>query len=71
VGDQVRQQDVLSAGQRIGGDADQPEQARDISLDLVTEQFGVAGVGRRLQRADDVDRNAGLRPRCVDREVGA
>ena len=69
VGDQVREQDVLAARQRIGGDADEAEQPGDVSLDLVADELGVAHVGRRLERADDVDRHAGSRSGRVDREV--
>ena len=50
--------------------ADQPEQPGDVALDLVADDLGVAGVGRDLQRADDVDRHTRLRPGRVDREVG-
>ena len=56
--DQVGQQDVLAARQRIGVDADEAEQAADEALDLVADDLGVAHVGRRLQRADDVQPDA-------------
>ncbi len=68
--DEVRQQDVLPARQRIGGDADQSEQAGDVPLDLVGDRLGIAHVGRYLQRPDDVQRHARLRAGRVDREVG-
>ena len=42
--DQVRQQDVLAARQRVGGDADQAEQPGDVPLDLVGDHLGVTGV---------------------------
>ena len=56
VEDEVRQQDVLAARQRIGLDADQAEQAGDEALDLVADDLGVGDIGGRLQRADDVER---------------
>ena len=52
--DEVGQQDVLAARQRVGVDADEAEQPGDEALDLVADDLGVADVGRRLQRADDV-----------------
>ena len=69
VGDQVREQDVLAARQRVGADADETEQPGDVALDLVADELGIARVGRHLERADDVDRDARSRPGRVDREV--
>ena len=66
--DQVGEQDVLAARQRVGVDADEAEQPRGVALDLVADHLEV--VRRRcLQRPDDVDRHARLRPGRVDREV--
>ena len=66
--DEIRQEDVLAARQRVGGDADEAEQAGDEPLDLVGDRLGVVGVGN-LQRADDVQLGAGARAGRVDREV--
>ena len=67
----LRQQDVLAARQRVGVDADQAQQPADEPVDLVADDLDVAHVGRRPQRADDVDADAAARARRVDREVGA
>ena len=48
---------------------DQAEQAGHEALDLVAHDLDVARVGRRLERADDVDRHAGRGARRVDREA--
>ena len=61
--DEVGQQDVLAAGQRVGVDADEAEQAGHVALDLVADDLGVVG-RRHLQRADDVERHARLRARA-------
>ena len=66
--DQVGQQDVLAAGQRVGVDADEAEQATDEAVDLVADRLGVAGVGRGGERADDVQPDPAARPRRVDRQ---
>ncbi len=47
--DQVRQQDVLATGERVGRDAHQSQQAGDVSLDLVGDRFGVGHVTRDLK----------------------
>ena len=66
--DEVGQQDVLPARQRVGGHPDEAEQAGNEALDLVGDRFGV--VGRRdLQRSDDVQLDARPRSGGVDREV--
>ena len=49
VHDQVAEQDVLAARQRIGIDADEAEQTAHEPLDLVADGLGVAHVGRRLR----------------------
>ena len=61
--DQVREQHVLPARERVGLDADQPEQARHDTLDLVPQRLrlGLPRERRRLQRADHV-RAARRRP---------
>ena len=61
--DQVGEQDVLAARQRVGLDADQAEQAGDVPLDLVADDLGVVDAGH-LQRTDDVHRHARLRARA-------
>ena len=66
--DEVGQQDVLAARQRVGGDADEAEQAGHEALDLVGDRLGVVGVGH-LQRSDDVQLDARPRSGRVDREV--
>ena len=65
---EVGEQDVLAARQRIGVDADQPEQAGHEALDLVGDGLGVGAVGRALEAADDVEADAARRPGRVDRE---
>ena len=68
--DQVRQQDVLAARQRVGFHADQAQQAGYVTFDFVADHLGVAHVGWNLQRSNDVDRGSRLRTGGVDREVG-
>ena len=70
--DEVREQHVLAARERVGLDADEPEEARHRALDLVAERFrlGVPGELRGLQRPDDVERHARGRAGGVDRDVG-
>ena len=70
--DQVREQHELPARERVGLDADQPEQARHGALDLVAQRLrlGLPGERRRLQRADHVQRHAGVRAGRVDRRLG-
>ena len=70
--DEVREQDVLAARERVRGDPDEREQARHGALDLVAERLGVRlprEVGR-AQRADHVERDAGRRAGGVDGHVG-
>ncbi len=67
--DEVAEQDVLARRERVGGDADQAEQARHVALDLVAHHLHVAHVGRGLERADDVERHARRRARRVDGEA--
>jgi hypothetical protein len=69
VEDQVRQQDVLAARQRIGIDADESEQTADIALDLVGHGLVVVHVRRRLERPDDVDADPTGGSGGVDGEV--
>ena len=45
-------------GERVGLDADQAEQPDDEALDLVAHRLDVARVRWRLQRADEVHRDA-------------
>jgi hypothetical protein len=70
--DEVRQQHELAAREWVGLDADEPQQAGHRALDLVPERLGlgVPRQGRRLQRADEVERHAGVRPGRVDRHLG-
>ena len=65
--DQVGQQDVLAARQRVGVDADEAEQAADEPVDLVADGLRVAHVRRRDERADDVQPDPAARSRRVDR----
>ena len=60
---------MLSAGQRIRFDAHQAQQPADEPVDLVAHGLGVAHVGRRLQRPDDVQPDPGRRTGGVDGEV--
>jgi hypothetical protein len=62
---------VLPRRQRVGADAEHPQQAGDVAVDLVRHDLGVLDVPRCGQRADDVQRHAGAGPRCVDGELGA
>ena len=66
--DEVRQEDVLAARQRVGSDADEAEQAGHEALDLVGDRLGVVRVGH-LQRSDDVELDARPRPRRIDGEL--
>jgi hypothetical protein len=68
--DEVGEQDVLLARQRVGVDPHHGEQPRHVPLDLVGDGFGVGALGRRVEPADDVERYARARPGCVDRELG-
>ena len=63
------EQDVLAARERIGVDADEAEQAATRSPRSRRRRLDVGRVGRRLQRADDVERHAGGGAGRVDREV--
>ena len=69
---QVREEDVLTARERVGGDPDEAEEARDGAFDLVPQRFGLGLPGRRrcAERADHVQRHSGRRARRVDRHVG-
>ena len=63
---------MLAAGQRVGGDADEAEQARHRALDLVAQRLRL-GVPRELrgaERADHVQGHSGGRPGRVDRDIG-
>ena len=61
--DQVREQDVLAARERVRGDTDESEQARHGALDLVAEGLGsVSHELGRSQRADDVERDPASEP---------
>ena len=68
--DQVGQQHVLTARERIGLDAHETQEATDQAVDLVAEGLLVGVCPGRVQVADDVQRHAGGRARCVDGEVG-
>ena len=70
--EQVGEEDVLAAAERVGLDSDQAEQARDRPLDLVADRLlvGLPRERRRLQRADHVQRHAGLGAGRVERHVG-
>ena len=68
--DEVAEEDVLPAGQRVGVDADQAEQAADEALDLVARGLRVGASGRGGERADDVQADAAVGPGRVDGEVG-
>ena len=59
---------MLTAAQRVRGDPDHGQQARDVSVDLVGDHFLVVGL-RCLQRAEDVERNAGVAAGGVDRDL--
>ena len=50
--DQVREQHVLAARERVGCDADEPEQARHRALDLVPQRLRL-GVPRELRRGSE------------------
>ena len=58
-------------GERVGLDADEPEQAGGEALDLVAQDLDVVGRGGRLERADEVERHAGVGAGRVDGEAGA
>ena len=70
--DQVGEQHVLAARERVGLDPDQAEQAGHRPLDLVAERLRLALPRERgrVQRADDVQGHAGLRAGGVDGELG-
>ena len=68
--DEVGQQDVLAAGERVGRDADQPEEAGHEALDLVGDGLRVGAFGRPVQAPDDVEAHAGGGARRVDGERG-
>ncbi len=70
--EQVREEDVLAAAERVGLDPDQAEQARNGALDLVADRLlvGLPRERRRLQRADHVQRHAGLGARRVEGHLG-
>ena len=70
--EQVREEDVLAAAERVGLDPDQAEQAGDGALDLVADRLlvGLPRERRRLQRADHVQRHAGLGAGRVERHLG-
>ena len=70
--DEIGEQHVLAARQRIGGDPDEPEEARHRALDLVPERLrlGLPGERRRAQRADQVQRHARGRAGRVDGQLG-
>ena len=70
--EQIREEDVLAAADRVGLDPDQAEQARDGALDLVPDRLLVRlpRERRRLQRADHVQRHAGLGAGRVERHLG-
>jgi hypothetical protein len=67
----LRQEHVLTAAQRIGLDADQPEQPRHGALDFARKQLRVFEHGRvrRLERAEQRQLDAGGAARRVDGEV--
>ena len=53
----------------IGGDADEPEQARDRRRDAVARRARIAALRRRRERAQDRQRQARGAARRVDRDV--
>ena len=67
-----RKQDVLAALDRIGVDADQPEQAGHRRADALAQQLGVVEDLRRRrgERFEDRHRQSGVAARRVDGEVG-
>ena len=69
--DQVREQHVLAARERVGLDPHEREQARHGPFDLVPQRLGIGvpGERRRVERPDDVERDAGGRAGRVDRDV--
>ncbi len=68
--DQVGEQDVLAAADRVAGDADEREQARHKPLDLIPHDLDAARRLRGLEGADDIHRHAGRRSGGVQRELG-
>src|SRR3954463_12057353 len=66
------EQHVLAALDRIGVDADEAEQTRDGRADALAQQLAVIThlLGRRGERRQDRYRDAGIRSRRIDREVG-
>jgi hypothetical protein len=70
--DEVGEQHELAARERIGLDADEPEQAGHGPFDLVAQRLGFGAPRQRrcLQRPDEVQRHARIRSRGVDRHLG-
>jgi hypothetical protein len=69
--DEVGEQDVLPARQRIGSHADQTEQARHVAVDLGGDRLGVGGLSGDVERSDDVDRHSRLRAGRVHGDLGS
>ena len=67
--DEVGEQDVLARRQRVGVDADEAEQTGHEAFYLVTDDLGIGAIGWRLQRPDEVERDAHRRARRVDGEA--
>ena len=66
----ARDEDVLAALDRVGVDAEQRQQAGRDGADLIAHGLRVGAVGRRRERAEDRDGQAGLAAGRVDGEVG-
>ena len=69
---QIRQQDMLAAGDRIGFNAEEREYTRGGRVDMLAQRFAVvANSGRRRdERAQQRERAPGRAARCVDGHVG-
>ena len=66
----AREQDVLAALDRVGVDPEQRQQAGRDRADLIAHGLRVGAIGRRRERAEHRDGQAGVAARRVDGEVG-
>jgi hypothetical protein len=68
----LREEDVLAAPERVGLDAEEPEEARRGGGDPLAEELRVVAHGRRGrgERLDDRDREARRAARGVDGDIG-